>query len=110
MTIEAKIIADSTSTNGIRITTFVLKYPRFIHSEFMTHRAFSRNASSSRAIPVQRQLDMIVEDTATPLEFRLNQKGMQAGAALPEEDQKKAQEIWNAARDVAVGMADHLSK
>lgn len=110
MTIEAKIICDSVGTNGVRLTTYVLKYPRFIHSEFMTHRAFSRNASSSRAIPTHKQLDMIMEDTAYPLEFRMNQKGMQAGAALNEEEQKKAKELWDASRDVAVKMAEWLAQ
>ena len=47
--IEAKIILDSVSPAGKRITTLQLKYPRFIHSEFMAHRAFSRNAMSSAA-------------------------------------------------------------
>lgn len=32
--IEAKLILDSISKNGIRITTFELKYPRFILAEF----------------------------------------------------------------------------
>jgi thymidylate synthase ThyX len=78
MTIEAKIIADSVSPYGPRITTFQLKYPRFIHAEFMTHRMFSRNASSSRAIPVEKQIDMIREDTAMPSHWGKNQSGMQA--------------------------------
>lgn len=55
MTFEVKIIEDSIF-NGSRLTTFQLKYPRFIHSEFMTHRVFSRNASSSRAIPVSKMI------------------------------------------------------
>ena len=58
MTIQAKIIADSISDTGKRITTFQLLYPRFIHAELMTHRVFSRNASSSRAIPVKKMIDM----------------------------------------------------
>lgn len=33
MTISAKIIADSVNTNGVRITTIELEYPRFIHAE-----------------------------------------------------------------------------
>jgi hypothetical protein len=44
----------------------------------MTHRVFSRNASSSRAIPVQKQIDMIREDTAMPSHWGKNQSGMQA--------------------------------
>ena len=39
--------------------TFELTYPRYIHSEFMTHRVFSRNASSSRAIPVKRMIEQV---------------------------------------------------
>jgi thymidylate synthase ThyX len=45
--ISAKIIADSVSSDtNQRIITMELEYPRFIHSEFMTHRVFSRNAAS----------------------------------------------------------------
>lgn len=58
--ITAKIIADSVCTeNGKRITSFLLTYPRFIHSEFMTHRMFSRNAASSRAIPLKKMIEVI---------------------------------------------------
>lgn len=78
MTIEAKIIADSIGPNHPRLTTFQLKYPRFIHAEFMTHRAFSRNASSSRAIPVEKQIEMLLDDTAMPSHWGKNQSGMQA--------------------------------
>ena len=81
MTISAKIICDS-RYGGDRLTTMELKYPRFIHSEFMTHRVFSRNASSSRAIPIQRQIDMIKEVTAMPIHWGKNQSGMQAHEEL----------------------------
>ena len=71
MTVTATIIADSVAkTNGVRITTFLLRYPKFIHSEIMTHRAFSRNASSSRAIPISRMIADVKADMAKPLEFR----------------------------------------
>lgn len=77
-TISAKIIADSVSEQGSRITTMQLRYPRFIHAEFMTHRQLSRNASSSRAIPVSRLIQDILDDTAMPIHWGKNQKGMQA--------------------------------
>ena len=60
--IEAKIVADSTNLQGHRITTFLLTYPRFIHSELMTHRMFSRNSASSRAIPFEKMLKIVEED------------------------------------------------
>jgi thymidylate synthase ThyX len=78
MTIEAKVIADSIGPKTRRLTTFQLRYPRFIHAEFMTHRQFSRNASSSRAIPVEKQIEMLLKETAMPIHWGKNQRGMQA--------------------------------
>ena len=46
MTISAKIVADSISHSGVRITTMELNYHRFIHSEFMTHRMFCLDGDS----------------------------------------------------------------
>lgn len=66
------------SLKGTRLTTLELEYPRFIHAEFMTHRDFSRNASSSRAIPVKRMIANIKNDPAMPIFWGKNQKGMQA--------------------------------
>lgn len=104
--IKAEIIADSQAPSGVRLTTFVLTYPRFIHAEFMTHRVFSRNASSSRAIPVKKQIEEIKNNPAIPLAFRKNQKGMQAGEVL--EDQESAVATWLAARDAAVVQAEKM--
>lgn len=78
MTISAKIIADSISASSPRLTTVLTRYPKFIHGELMTHRVFSRNASSSRAIPVERLIKDIMEDPAMPIHWGANQKGMQA--------------------------------
>jgi hypothetical protein len=78
-TISAKVIADSIGEHAPRLTTLLLRYPRWIHAEFMTHRAFSRNASSSRAIPVEKLIQSIKDDPAVPLFWGANQKGMQAG-------------------------------
>lgn len=75
--IYAKSVADSEYA-GKRITTLELNYPRFIHAEFMTHRMFSRNASSSRAIPVERALEAIATYPAMPIHWGKNQPGMQA--------------------------------
>lgn len=78
MKIEAKIIAHSkSSVTGKEIITWELTYPRFIHSEFMTHRVFSRNAASSRAIPVAKMLEMVRLTPAMPVRFGANQAGMQ---------------------------------
>lgn len=78
MTISAKVIADSISERSPRLTTLQLRYPKFIHGEFMTHRVFSRNASSSRAIPVERMIKDVIDDPVYPMHWGKNQPGMQA--------------------------------
>ena len=106
--IKADIIADSLSPSGVRLTTFVLTYPRFIHAEFMTHRVFSRNASSSRAIPFKRQIEMIEEELAEPLEYLSNKRGMQGGEAIEEQDKAKA--VWRDAASAAIEYATRLNE
>jgi thymidylate synthase ThyX len=80
--ITAKILLDSVNPMGNRITTWILTYPRFIHAEFMTHRVFSRNASSSRAIPVKKMLEDVKNNPAMPVFWGKNQSGMQAKEEL----------------------------
>lgn len=76
--INVKIVADSVNPKNERITTFELEYPRFIHSEFMTHRDFSRNASSSRAIPIWKMIKHVWFSMARPIHWGKKQRGMQA--------------------------------
>jgi len=106
MTTYAKIIDDSISEAGIRITTLELEYPRFIHSEFMTHRMFSRNASSSRAIPIEKMLKQVEENPAMPIHWGKNQPGMQAREEVEFPD--IADEIWRYGANRAVDVAIHL--
>jgi hypothetical protein len=92
MTITAKIVADSISEDGIRLTTFQCRYPRMIHAELMTHRDFSRNGRSSRAVPVKR---LLLEAVYVP-HFMKNQPGMMASEELTMEEFEEAVAIWNA--------------
>ena len=105
MTISAKIIADSVSPAGARITTMEIYYPRFIHAEFMTHRVFSRNAASSRAIPIMKMLKTIISDMAMPYHWGANQPGMQAKMELTGWRKWLAKTLWRTAGYVAVGFA-----
>jgi hypothetical protein len=79
-TISAKTILRSRNASAPNkvLSTLLLRYPRFIHAEFMTHRCMSRNAASSRAIPVKKMIDDILADTAMPIHWGAAQKGMQA--------------------------------
>ena len=102
MAFETKILADSISPAGHRLTTFEATFPRFILAEFNTHRVFSRNSASSRAIPVWKQLRRVLEDPYIPMEFGSNQPGMQAGPPLEGEALAQATEQWLGGRDDAV--------
>lgn len=128
--IEANILLDSINTSGNRLTTWVLTYPRFIHAEIMTHRMFSRNASSSRAIPVKKMLDDVKNNPAMPVFWGKNQAGMQAavelddttkltlkrpnGSPYPDFDtitaKEEAKRIWLEARDVAITRVEQLNE
>ena len=110
MTISAKIIADSINEHGERLTTFELEYPRIVHSELMTHRLFSRNAASSRAIPIARSIELILENTARPVSWGKNQSGMTAKEECTNKIKAKrknsreftAEQWWDKARDAAI--------
>lgn len=96
MTCEAKIIEDSINPyNKTRLTTVQLRYPRFIHAECLTHRMFSRNASSSRAIPVSTFLKQVWNDPATPIHWGANQPGMKAREELTGFKKWFAKKMWN---------------
>ena len=104
--ISATIIADSISPDDVRITTFELEYPRFIHAEFMTHRLFSRNAASSRAIPVSKMIDLVESNTAKPIHWGKNQPGMSAKEELSAEEGTM---IWLQAMKSAVEYANRYA-
>lgn len=108
MTITAKVVLDSISEEGVRLTTMELTYPRFIHSEIMTHRVFSRNASSSRAIPVEKMIERIVREPAEPIHWGKNQPGMQANEELPWDTLVQTRKAWLEARDAAVKFAARM--
>jgi len=110
MLITADIIKDSVAPSGSRLTTYVLTYPRFIHSEFMTHRMFSKNASSSRAIPLKKQIEMIKTSPVVPKSFTKNVSGMQGGEPLIGQDHENATTAWLQARDLAVQQAEILGQ
>lgn len=103
MNISAHVVKDST-WNGSRIITMQLRYPRIVHTHLLTHRAFSRNSASSRAIPIDNYIESVMEDMAHPVHWGKNQKGMQA----KDEEIVGGLEIWTEARDAAVDFAKRL--
>lgn len=108
--IQACMLADSISPEGYRISTLALRYQRFIHSELMTHRMFSRNASSSRAIPVSKMMDMVSNNPAMPVRWGSNQPGMQAGETISYAMERQAKIKVAKLRDYAVRVSLELDQ
>lgn len=103
--ISAKIIADSISPAGVRMTTMEIEYPRFILAELNTHRMLSKNSASSRAIPVKSMHEQINASPATPVYWGKNQAGMQAKEALDGDALFMVQSFWNKAKEDALHWA-----
>jgi thymidylate synthase ThyX len=107
--ISAKIIRDSRSPEGVRLTTFEVEFPRFILAEVNTHRVLSRNSASSRAIPTEKIVERVLADPFVP-DFNKRVKGMGVGDPLNERDAKAARKSWLLARDDAVKAAKTLMR
>lgn len=102
MAYAAKILKDSLSPDNVRLTSIEVTFPRIVLAEFNTHRVFSRNSASSRAIPVAKMLQKVKDDPFIPIYFGKNQKGMQASEELDVEAQARALKTWLRARNAAV--------
>lgn len=102
MSFSALIIADSISPNGHRLTTFQVTYPRIVHAEMMTHRMFSRNSASTRAIALIAQLRNLLANPFIPEKFGINMSGMQATSNLEGFKHDEAVQVWLAGRDRAL--------
>lgn len=109
MNVIAKVIEDSIAPNGVRLTTLQLMYPRFIHAEVMTHRVFSRNSSSSRAIPVAKVIEQVRNNPAMPIHWGKNQPGMQANEELSGDELTRVQEGWRNAARAAADFASEMA-
>lgn len=99
---SAKLLLHSQTPTGEEITTWELTFCRFVLAEFNTHRVFSRNAASSRAIPTLKILKRVLTDPAIPVEWGANNPGMQSKSLLTGWRNLAARTIWRASSWVAV--------
>ena len=120
--IKVRVVEDSVSKDGNRLTTIHMRYPLIIHAELMTHRVFSRNARSSRAVPVKTMLEEVMNEPFIPWHWGKNQKGMQASEECNEQvglyvgggdteffEKMTREDAWLKARDHAVEIASAFS-
>lgn len=108
MSTYAKVVADSLNEFGNRLLTFECRSHRFILPEINTHRAFSRNTRSERAVPVAKLIEEVRTNPAMPLHWGKNQPGMQASEELPEDEKEQAKAKWLAAAQGAATHAEGL--
>jgi thymidylate synthase ThyX len=118
-TISAKVVADSISPKRHRITSLELVMPRYVLSEFNTHRMFSRNSASSRAIPFEKMLKVIQEDPFIPIAWMKDHKGMQGNEYFTNEEfgekstmliTEGLERLWLQTRDNCYIQASLMSK
>jgi thymidylate synthase ThyX len=95
MGISATVKLDSVSPQGARLTTMEVRCHRYVLSEFNTHRVFSRNSASSRAIPVRKTLERVQADPAIPAEWGKTCRGMSAHQEVDESTINEAMDVYN---------------
>jgi len=103
------ILADSQTFYGDRLTTFAVCFPRYLLAEFNTHRMFSRNSASSRAIPFKKMVKLCKEHPFIPVKFLKEHTGMQGTEAFSEGEAILVKDRWLMARDAAVEAAEYLN-
>lgn len=107
--VSVEVIADSVSISGHRLTTMQVTMHRFVLAEFNTHRVFSRNSASSRAIPIEKNILKVRENPAMPLQFGSKQPGMQSGPPLTGAALAAAEAKWYKAAMYAADRAEELN-
>jgi len=105
---SAKIILDSISPNGVRLTSMEVTCHRWVLAELNTHRAFSRNSRSSRAVPVSRTLEEVKNNPAMPIEWGIAGPGMSANGEIDVISKRLAESLWLKQRDHAVATVEKL--
>ncbi len=106
---SVRVLHDSLSPEDVRLTTFEVTLPRIVLAELNTHRVFSRNSASSRAIPVEKRVVAVEVNPFVPEAFGRNQKGMQAEFNLDDGESEHARATWINAKNLAVGQAKTLT-
>jgi thymidylate synthase ThyX len=114
--ITAKVVADSKNEFGHRLTTMVVTFNRFILAEFNTHRMFSRNSASSRAIPFDKptaKTDMrrlVMNQPFIPIAYQKEHTGMQGTEYITDElTNIYLNQQWLFVRDCAVDAASRMA-
>lgn len=107
----AKVIAYSVcSKTEKRIITYQFKFWKPLLAELNTHRALSRNAASSRAVPSKKIRERLIKDYFTPDYWGKNKKGMSASEGIDYQSSIESSDIWDEAFEAALEFHEKLEK
>ena len=76
--------------------------------ELATHRQFSKNTASSRAIPITKTIQMVMDNPFVPFHWGKNQSGMQAHEVLGDWQERACRKKWVEASQNAALVANSL--
>lgn len=119
---HAKVLAHSSHSFIPDLLTVEVRFPRKVLAEVVTHRTcrdvfgefemitsdrsttedMSKNSASSRAIPIEKMIQAVMDDPFIPEKFSRAGKGMQGAGWLEGEEHENAKRQWLMARDMAV--------
>lgn len=83
-------------------------YHNFLANGITVHNCFSRNASSSRAIPVAKVIEQVRNDPFIPSHVYMNQSGMVGTVEASEDTYESFKGLWLKAVDNAVAVAESM--
>lgn len=105
---SAVVICHSQAPNDEELITLEIELHRFILPEFNTHRLLSRNFQSSRAVPISKMIEQVMNDPAMPVHWGKNQAGMVAEKELDVLGIEGAKEHWLIAAKQAAFLAQSM--
>lgn len=108
MTVKVEFIQGSIcNETGTAITTLVCEYPRVIHAQLLTHRVFTKNSSSTRAVPLKSAIQQILDNPAKYI-WTENQSGMQGKVITDPSKLERIERAYVAAKRTAIAYAKAL--
>jgi hypothetical protein len=105
----AKVVEDSVTEYGERLTSIEVRYPHAVHKDMLTHCVLERNFLSFRAYPPEEVIRMVEEDGFEPEIFYGRAKGMAQGPPLSGSQEALARAFWQDAKIQAVNSAKMLN-
>jgi thymidylate synthase ThyX len=87
-----------------------ITFPRFLLPEFNTHRVFSRNFRSSRAVPIAKLIEEVRDNPYEPAQWLKNKPGMQATEPMSAFEAAESRIAWQNGANLAADTAERLLK